>query len=163
MKTHDALRQSPLPPSQSGFVVRPAKPDDLAALVELETEVFGEGWSEGALRNFLTAEADVVLLAEVGEPMAVLGYVCFLRLVDDVELLRLAVTPTARGRGIGRALVERGLDLHRPGGLVACHLEVRRDNATAIDFYQRLGFERVGARRGYYRDGCDAVLMSRAL
>lgn len=147
---------------REGFVVRSARPADLAKLVALEAEVFGDGWSEGSLRNFLTAGEDVVLVAEGGTQPAVLGYVCFLRLVDDVELLRLAVRSLARGRGIGRALVERGLELHRPFGLAACHLEVRRDNGAAIGFYEHLGFEQVGRRRSYYSDGCEAVLMSRA-
>jgi len=145
------------------YAVRPVRPGDLAALLELEGRVFaGESWSEAALRSFLLAGRDVVLVAERAGG-GLLGYVCFLRLVDDVELLRLAVEEEARRQGVGRALFERGLELHRGEGLVSCHLEVRSDNEGAVGFYQRLGFEEVGSRRSYYRDGCDALLMTRAL
>lgn len=58
-------------------------------------------------------------------------------LVDEVY-----VTPAARGRGIGTALLADLIDVSRQRGLVAVRLEVERVNADAQRFYARLGFER---------------------
>ena len=40
---------------------------------------------------------------------------------------------------------------------------MRKDNEPAIQLYLGMGFERVGRRRGYYRDGTDALILSLAL
>jgi ribosomal-protein-alanine N-acetyltransferase len=41
------------------------------------------------------------------------------------------------------------------------HLEVRSNDAAAQAFYERLGFRRVGLRRGFYAGGVDALLLAR--
>lgn len=56
--------------------------------------------------------------------------------------------------------MERGLERLRRENIQVCFLEVRRDNEPAIELYKRMGFERVGRRRGYYRDGTDALILS---
>lgn len=52
----------------------------------------------------------------------------------------LAVDPTRRRQGLGAALMN---ELERKLGALGCakiNLQIRRDNAEAIAFYQRLGF-----------------------
>ena len=77
----------------------------------------------------------------------------------------MAVSETARGCGVGRALLQAAIDLCE--GWLAVHrieLEVYTDNAAAIALYEAFGFVREGTARGYaWRDGrfVDAHLMAR--
>ncbi|HBL32022.1 MAG TPA: ribosomal-protein-alanine N-acetyltransferase, partial [Acidobacteria bacterium] len=71
--------------------------------------------------------------------------------------------PGERRRGIARALVEAGLAAASRAGAAVCHLEVRTTNAGAIAFYETLGFTAVGSRKGYYRDGTDALVLAKEL
>jgi hypothetical protein len=45
-------------------------------------------------------------------------------------------------------------------GAALSTLEVRVGNAPARRLYEKLGFEEVGERRNYYRDGEDALIMT---
>jgi putative acetyltransferase len=60
------------------------------------------------------------------------------------ELTYLAVSPSRRGRGVGRQLVETFRDAIRDAGHSRFELSVDADNRDAARFYERLGFERVG-------------------
>jgi ribosomal-protein-alanine N-acetyltransferase len=48
-------------------------------------------------------------------------------------------------------------------GASGCFLEVRSINTAAVELYGSLGFEACGERKGYYRDGCDALVMRHSL
>lgn len=95
------------------------------------------------------AESEVLAIAVVGA-----------HVVDEAELQVIAVAERARGRGIGRSMLCALLDVLCELGVVMVHLEVRQSNDAALALYQGAGFERVGARSRYYRDGEDAVLLS---
>jgi ribosomal-protein-alanine N-acetyltransferase len=60
------------------------------------------------------------------------------------QVLSVAVAPKAQGRGVGRKLVQAGLDLLRSQGVSRVKLEVRPENAPARRIYSRLGFGEVG-------------------
>ncbi|MFP7722951.1 GNAT family N-acetyltransferase [Lysobacter sp. A3-1-A15] len=82
-----------------------------------------------------------------------------------VANIGMAVSEQARGRGVGRALLQAAVELCE--GWLAVHrieLEVYTDNAAAIALYASCGFVREGTARGYaWRDGgyVDAHLMAR--
>lgn len=141
--------------------IRPAGEGDLDALASLEAEAFPEPWSRRLLADELAHSASLVLVAE--DAGAVAGYASFRRAADEAELLRVAVSQAARGRGTGRRLVEAGLRELASEGVASCFLEVRPGNAPALALYQRLGFLQTGRRGRYYADGSDALLLSRAV
>jgi ribosomal-protein-alanine acetyltransferase len=94
-----------------------------------------------------------VLVADHGG-LAV-GFAVYRLVAGEGELLNLAVDPGWRRLGVATALLD-----HMMPEASLWHLEVRESNRQAIDFYERRGFERVGERRGYYRDGETALLYS---
>jgi ribosomal protein S18 acetylase RimI-like enzyme len=65
---------------------------------------------------------------------------------DTVELVYLGLAPVARGRGLGRRMMELGLGLvaGRPERHVTCAVDER--NAPARGLYESLGFERFAQR-----------------
>lgn len=142
------------------LTVRPARPEDLERIAILEDAAFEDSWPRDLLAYELTHPRAFLLVACRGEDAPLPGYVLFHRVAGEAELLRLAVDPPERRRGIGRVLVERGLERLRRESIQVCFLEVRMDNEPAIELYKQMGFERMGRRRGYYRDGTDALILS---
>lgn len=136
---------------------------DLAALAEIERRAFPEPWSRAVLEGELSSPYGFVLVAAPAEDRAPVGYAAFRTAADEAELLRLAVVPEERGRGIGRELVERGLERLSWEGIASCFLEVREGNAHARLLYEHTGFTCTGRRRGYYRDGADALVYVRGV
>ncbi len=70
--------------------------------------------------------------------------------------LAIAVVPSARGKGIGTALLDSLLARARDDGYTAISLSVDPRNAAAIELYAKRGFERVG-------ESDDSVIMRAAL
>ena len=92
------------------------------------------------------------------------GIVVGRRVLDEAEVLNLAVRPAARRQGMGSALMSRLLEELRRNRVSRVFLEVRESNAGALAFYQRLGFQAVGKRKDYYQDPLEsATIMERWL
>lgn len=128
----------------------------LPALAEIERQCFSTPWSEAALREELSRDNSLFLVAEDGET---LGYVGCQTVLDEGYITNVAVRPEARRRGVARALLD-ALRV-RAEGLSFITLEVRASNAAAIALYEGAGYVRVGTRKGFYREPReDAVLMT---
>jgi len=59
---------------------------------------------------------------------------------DTVELVKLYLLPAARGRGVGKALIQRCLDAARAAGYARVYLETTEELTQAIPLYEKLGF-----------------------
>ncbi|HEX9940475.1 MAG TPA: ribosomal protein S18-alanine N-acetyltransferase [Thermoanaerobaculia bacterium] len=147
-----------MPGSVPSLSIRPARADDLNAVAWLEDAAFRDPWPREMLEGELAHPRALLLIATRGDTPV--GYAAFRQAADEAELLRLAVHPAERRRGVARALVAVGLDRLRHGDIQVCFLEVRVDNEPAIQLYRRLGFGIAGRRRAYYRDGTDAIIFA---
>ncbi len=139
--------------------LRPARPADLPALVEVEQSSFEEPWTPITLASEL-AFPGAQLWLEEGADGRLAGYAAFRWDGFDGHLLRIAVPPALRRQGVASRLLGAGLGWLRGLGAENCHLEVRATNQPAIALYQRFGFGLAGRRSRYYSDGCDALLFS---
>ena len=124
---------------------------------------YGEAWTPGQCTGVLAMPGSALLIARDPGPC---GFALVRVVLDESELMLIAVRPQARGRGIGRALLCETFALATQRGAAACFLEVRGDN-PAIALYQSEGLVCVGRRQSYYRgnDGAtrDAMTFRRAL
>ncbi|MBW1988541.1 MAG: ribosomal protein S18-alanine N-acetyltransferase [Deltaproteobacteria bacterium] len=146
--------------------MRPLKPGDLDWVVELEQAAMKSPWNKALFASELEREDSVCLAGlarERGkeEPAAF----AFSRiLMNEMHLLRLAVAPRFRGRGLGRLLTRKSLAKAAAKGADTAWLEVRESNTAAQAMYRAEGFDRVGTRRSYYHDTReDAVIMFRRI
>jgi ribosomal-protein-alanine N-acetyltransferase len=141
--------------------LRRAVAADLPFVAEIERNSFSDPWSMASFRAALGEERVLFVVAESpsGE---LLGYVVAWSTVDEAELANLAVVPTARGAGVGKALVDAALRYGKEKGCVCLFLEVRESNAAARAVYVARGFEQVSRRRRYYRDPVEDALVLRA-
>ena len=137
-----------------------ACPADIPALAAVEAACFSDPWSESSLRAQLTGEVGLSLVARVGG--CTVGELFMSLCPPEGEVLRIAVLPAMRGRGVARALLTHGIDLAVSRGACVLYLEVREGNAPAISLYRTCGFSLCGRRPNYYRlPREDALLLQR--
>ena len=146
-------------------VVRAATPDDLAAVVALESDNLGvDAWSENLLAEGLAGRLPTIHYLVAEADGAVVGHAVTSLAGDIAELQRISVTPAARRTGVASDLLEACVALAGSQGEAdRMLLEVRAENDAALAFYAARGFVEVDRRPRYYRDGATAVVMRRAL
>ena len=120
-----------------------------------------KSWREDEFDDLLEGEGIYGFLADDdGQP---LGLILCRIAAGEVEILTVGVTPEARRRGVGLALMLAGLHVAREAGVAEAFLEVAVDNDGAIALYAMLGFEKTGLRKAYYDRGpegfTDALVM----
>lgn len=131
---------------------------DLDEVTAIESLSFPRPWTRDHFVAELNSPRSYPLVVRTADDI-VAGYICPMLVLDEGEILDVAVRHDCRGMGVGRALVVRAIrDLKERGARVIC-LEVRVSNYAALALYQRLGFRETGRRKGYYENGEDAILM----
>ena len=144
------------------MTVRDATTGDVAAVVSLETELFGvDAWSEGSVAEELSGPGRLALVAEDGG--TVVGYAVVLLGDDLVDLQRIAVAASHRRTGLASRLLGDLQSAARARGANRMLLEVSAANEGALAFYAAHGFVEIDRRRRYYRDGTDAVVLRSSL
>ena len=135
--------------SPEGIQVRSMRTADIEVVVEIEAQTFSSPWHEETFSTLLD-RSGVELLVMEDDAEGVIGYAVLWCVLDQGELANVAVAPGRRGRGLGRHLISRVLDVARDRGVTKMYLEVRSSNDRALEIYRRFGFTEVGLRRGYY-------------
>lgn len=142
--------------------IREAKPDDLDALELLENRAHHAPWPREAFEEELENRQGKIWVIDGEEGLAAM--VVFWRVLDEIEILDVAVDPLYQGRGFARALLATLFEVARAKGARRVLLEVRVSNERAIGLYRALGFQNVARRADYYEDnGEDAFVMALVL
>lgn len=123
---------------------------------------FGEGWSRSQCAGIMPMRGVTLTIAQ-DEKGCPVGFSLVRVILDEAELLLLAVDQNWQGHGAGQLLLDHFISEGREAGLRQLHLEVR-DGNPATHLYDRAGFETIGRRANYYKasDGLrhDAVTMA---
>jgi ribosomal protein S18 acetylase RimI-like enzyme len=165
--------------TETGATMRRAAAADVAALVDLQRQIYREErWFVGdgppsvaALAQRLRGSNPRVSLWLVADcDRSLCGWLELHRLpparLDHVATLTLAVAPGWRHQGIGRALLEQGFQWAKQVGVRKITLNVRAGNDAAIGLYRAQGFELEGRERQQIRtsEGFeDNLIMARFL
>lgn len=138
---------------------RAGRGETAAQLARLERLSFGvQSWGKYNPNKSHVAPGVTALFGGKTENQA-LGFALWRDLGSEAELLSLGVLPAAQRRGLGQALLAAVTSAAKQAGAQKLFLEVDAGNAAARALYSKTGFERVGLRRAYYRDGADAIIM----
>lgn len=120
---------------------------DAPHIAELEKECFADPWSQNAITE-AAKYGTVFLLAE--QDGKILGYLGMKPILDEGYISNVAVTSSARDKGIGSALLEKLTSYAKENGIKTISLEVRPSNAPAIALYEKFGYKQVGRRKNFY-------------
>lgn len=138
-------------------IIRSANIKDLDRILEIENHSFSTPWSREALRMEIE-ENELAEVFVIEDNLDVVGYMSYIRIVDEAHINNIAIDNKYRAKGYGRKLVSKIVeDLLNSNYSIT--LEVRHDNDIAINLYKSLGFKEAGIRKDYYAVGADALIM----
>lgn len=138
----------------SEITIRPIAPGDAAALASVIRDTLtefgaakpGTAYYDDATNHlptlFQTTPRSAYFVAEAGGEVLGGGGIFPTENLpaDTVELVKLYLRPTARGKGVGKALIDQCLRAARAAGYARVYLETTDELTQAIPLYERLGF-----------------------
>ena len=134
--------------------------EDLEQVIAIEIAGYEYPWTYGIFRDCLGAGYQCWVLTQ---PPEVIGYGVLSVAAAEAHILNVCVAPDQRGRGNGRRIVKRLIELARWQRAARVFLEVRPTNLHAVKLYHDLGFNEIGTRPNYYpsrRGREDATVMA---
>ena len=135
--------------------------DHVAQVAALERLCFADPWSEKSIASELNNPLALWLVAVEGD--SVVGYIGSQTVLDESDMMNVAVHPDCRRRGVAEALVTALSDALMARGSVSLTLEVRASNEPAKALYEKLGFALAGRRPNYYRNPKEDALILRKM
>ncbi len=147
--------------------IRVMTAEDLHSVSHIDELSFSQPWPPAAFEVELVnpnarcwvAESDEHRDADGKEQ--VLAAMVIWRVLDEAHIATIAVHPNFREKGIGKLLLQTGMQAAYAEGARIYHLEVRAGNLAAQKMYTDFGYLIVGRRSGYYKNnGEDALLMT---
>jgi ribosomal-protein-alanine N-acetyltransferase len=138
--------------------VRGMRSEDLLAVSAMEAASYDYPWSHGIFNDCLQAGHPCWVLCM---DATIAGYGILSMGAGEAHLLNICIDTAFRGRGLGRHLLGRLLDIARWNGAERVFLEVRPSNPLAKALYESVGFGEIGRRPRYYpaRNGREEAIV----
>ena len=131
--------------------------EHVSQIAQLEAQCFSDPWSEKSVASELENPLSLWLVAE--ENGQVFGYVGSQTVLDESDMMNVAVDPGFRRQGVARALIEALIAELSKMGSRCLRLEVRVSNENARALYARMGFQQLGLRKNYYHNPKEDALI----
>ena len=126
-------------------MIRLMQASDVAAVSRIEKLVQSHPWSS---QQFLEA-AHQYQSTVLEQHQEVVGFCILQPVLDEANLLLMAVHPKMQGQGLGFRLLEDSMQM-LANNPVQIFLEVRESNSAAIKLYEKVGFHQIDLRKNYY-------------
>lgn len=134
----------------------------VSEILEIEKSTFPDPWSVGSIEETLSASGYRNTGVWIEGKLA--GYLFCSYVLDEAEIVKIAVHPRFQRRGIATVLMNEFTEWCKELGIHRWMLDVRAGNAGAHALYHSFGFTEDGVRKNYYTDPVeDAILMSRQI
>ena len=141
------------------MIIEKMNSSHVAQIADLEKICFSDPWSEKSVASELENKLAFWLVAVEEDRVA--GYIGSQTVMDETDMMNVAVHPDFRRQGIAEALVIGLVEHLKTMGSRCLTLEVRASNAPAIALYEKLGFHEIGRRKNYYRNPREDALILR--
>lgn len=131
--------------------------NDAPSVAKIEKECFSTPFSEDDILGYIDNPIWHFFVAKNGG--SVVGYLSFTKILDECQIVNVAVSQDARKMGIGSLLIEGLLDFCRNNDVCKLFLEVRESNEAAIKLYEKFGFLKVGISKNHYSMPTENALL----
>lgn len=121
---------------------------DLPQLLLIEQATQGAPWTEETFKACFEMACDGWVVEHEGR---IAGYIVVAFKVEECHIMNLCVAREFQRQGLGRKLLEFGLEEAKNRELGIAYLEVRRSNSRAIALYRKAKFLMIGERKNYYQ------------
>jgi [ribosomal protein S18]-alanine N-acetyltransferase len=145
------------------YQLRPLAITDLTEMLAIDALTFPVPTKATLFRHELTGNDLAHYQALTGVNGRLIGFAGYWLLADEAHISTIAVHPDWQRRGLGELLLLNMLYLQCEQRAILSTLEVRRSNLAAQALYAKYGYEPVGERPRYYKNGEDALLLTRHL
>lgn len=126
-------------------MIRLMQAADVDAVAKIERSVQSHPWTLKQFQDAVTAYQSTVI--EVQGQVA--GFCILQPVLDEANLLLMAIDPAQQGQGLGYQLLEASVAMLK-NNPVQIFLEVRESNQAAIKLYEKSGFHQIDLRKNYY-------------
>ena len=134
----------------------------IGQIAALERLCFSDPWSERSFASELENPLSLWLVALDGETVA--GYVGSQSVLDEADVMNVAVHPAYRRQRIASALLAELERQLAQNGVATLALEVRVSNSAAIALYTGRGYVQAGLRKNYYHHPKeDALILKKSV
>ena len=126
-------------------MIRLMQAADVEVVAKIEKSVQSHPWTFKQFEDAVTAYQSTVI--EVQGQVA--GFCILQPVLDEANLLLMAIDPAQQGQGLGYQLLEASVAMLK-NNPVQIFLEVRENNLAAIKLYEKSGFHQIDLRKNYY-------------
>ena len=123
--------------------ISPCKKSDYKTLIKIEKSIFKNSISLDELKSFEINESHVIWKIE---KLKIIGFVYFFHVEDEIEIIKICIIKSQQNKNYGSLLIDEIKKLK----IKKIFLEVSTENISAINFYLKNGFKKIGIRKGYY-------------
>lgn len=134
--------------------------EHLDQVASLEEACFSHPWTKKSLEEELNNRVSAYIVS-CNEQNEVVGYAGFWLVLDEIQIMRVAVHPNYRQRGIAEKMLRKLEAEWLDYDVALAYLEVRISNKAAQQLYRKLGYEEKYVRRKYYDNREDALIMEK--
>lgn len=134
--------------------------DDIPDIAAMEMEYFSQPWSEASIGHYMDQGNTIFIVAkDPAHDMKICGYCAVMCILNESDLVSIAVHEDYRNMGIAREILDIAYDMARAKDVEMLHLEVRESNEAAISLYESEGFVRDGLRKDFYSKPRENALL----
>lgn len=126
-------------------MIRSMHSTDLSQVHHIERQVQTHPWSLNQFKQSLASDCCTV----IEQQNKVVGFCIFQTVLDEANLLLIAIDPKYQGQGLATQLLQHSIE-QLPNNPIQIFLEVRESNHSAIALYEKLAFHQIDLRRNYY-------------
>lgn len=121
---------------------------DVDGVYELYCQNFVEKWSKKSIEQEIDSKISKTLVLLDNDK--IIGFINVRHILTEGDITNIAISKEYRKNGLGILLFRHMVEKAKIDGIKKYMLEVRKSNNIAIRFYEKIGFKKVGERKGYY-------------
>ena len=138
---------------------------DIDSVYAIELVAHRAPWSREIISDCVFVGYDCRVLEIINDAdVEIAGYIMCRYHDSTCHVLNLCVAPASQRKGHGQCLLQQVIDSPAKPGIDTVLLEVRLSNTGAQHLYQKMGFQQIAIKRGYYRDDQnieDAIVLQK--